>query len=523
VYTSDGNTVLIGRGEQCTIVLLVAGISRQHARIDFRGGHYWITDLGTLNGTFVNGRMLDHPRQLDESDRILICNQEFVVRFGEIDRDELLRRREGSVARPLPTPGSQSSGRIPMPTSSPDAGTEKIELPVAEPKPVARPGSKPPASRPGSHSGNSRPASQPPLPPPLTPPGSGTGPGSGRITNPGSGRLSQTGPGSGRVTTGTGSFPTGTGSFPTGSGRVRTQPPATGSGSVRIGTQPPVHSPTPSPYRPVNVRFTAPSRKLKLRLLKLNLNPLQKRILLIAGVAMGVIVLSMLASIIAVRWFAPEPKVAPQVSTPVVPPSPTGPIVTPVVPQQPLPATLEAEGLTHLTSPIEGVVRRAVIEGAAVKSGVPLVETGQISPDVERKRAKLAELEAKYGRSPDYADFIAQARDEYEKAARKSNRSALTAPHAGIVTRQRARVGDSVHKGDDLIELASRVRLIVATGSVEGNASACKATLLDRGDAIVIGHMLPFPPAARVRTLLVDRLPPGLPLGAVGKVRVTCQ
>src|SRR5262249_12120004 len=234
VYTSDGSTVLIGRGEQCTIVLLVAGISRQHARIDFRGGHYWITDLGTLNGIFVNGKMLEHPRQLDENDRVLICNQEFVVRFGEIDRDELLRRREGSVARPLPTSGPHSSGRIPMPTSSPDAGTEKIELPVAEPRPMEKPGSKPPGSRPGSHAGNSRPISRPPE------------------TGTGSGRISQTGPGSGRVTTGSGRFPTG-------SGRIATQPPPSGSG--RIPTQPPVHSPTPSPYRPVNVRFTAPSRK----------------------------------------------------------------------------------------------------------------------------------------------------------------------------------------------------------------------------------------------------------------------
>ena len=510
VYTSDGNTVLIGRGEACTIVLLVAGISRQHARIDYRSGHYWVADLGTLNGTFVNGKLLDHPRQLDEGDRILICNQEFMVRFGEMDRDELLKRREGSVARPITSPGPHTQ-RGAMPTSSPEEGTVKVQMPVAEPQPVGRPNSRPPGQRPASQPPLSRPLTRPPSQPPLSRP----------LTRPPSQppttrSISQ--PGISRPIT--------EDSLP----RAITQTPSsrTPSGfgsntpSSRPITLPPVvHSPTPSPFRRTQppVRFTAASRKLPFQL-----TPQARRIVLIAGVALGVILLSVFASIIAVRWFAPAPKVVtvPTVA-PIEAPKQTGPIVTPVVPQQPLPATLEADGLAHLTSNLDGVVRRAVIEGTSVRSGQPLVETGQASPDVERKRAKLAELEAKYGHSPDYADFIAQARDEYEKAARKSSRSVLAAPHAGIVTRQRVRVGDTIHRGDDVIEMATRVHLIVATGSVEGNAAACKATLLDRQDSVILGHMLPFPPAARVRTLLVDRLPPGLPLGAVGKVRVTCQ
>jgi pSer/pThr/pTyr-binding forkhead associated (FHA) protein/biotin carboxyl carrier protein len=495
VYTSDGNTVLIGRGEACTIVLLVAGISRQHARIDYRNGHYWVVDLGTLNGTFVNGKLLDHPRQLDEGDRILICNQEFVVRFGEMDRDELLRRREGSVARPITSPGLHTPRGTALPTSSPDEGTVKVQMPVAEPQPVGKPNSHPPGQRPPSKPAMSKPATQPPPSKPATRPPSQP-PTTKSISQPGISR------------------PVTEDSLP----RALTQPPISNTPYSRpIALPPVVHSPTPSPFHRTqpSVRFTAPRRKIRF-----HLTPQAKRIVLIGGVAMGVIVLSVLASIIAVRWFGPAPQV---VTVPVESPRPTSPIVTPVMPQQPLPATLEAEGLTHLTSSTDGVVRRAVTEGTSVRAGQPLCEAGQASPDVERKRAKLAELEAKYGRSPDYADFIAQARDEYEKAARRSGRAVLTAPHGGIVTRQRVRVGDTIHRGDDLIELATRVRLIVATGSVEGNASACKVTLLDRQDSVILGRMVPFPPDARVRTLLVDRLPPGLPLGAVGKVRVTCQ
>ena len=520
VYTSDGNTVLIGRGEQCTIVLLVAGISRQHARIDFRSGHYYITDMGTLNGTWLNGRLLDHPHQLDEGDRILICNQEFMVRFGEIDRDELLKRREGSVARPMPTPtpGPHTQRGAAYPTSSPEDGTVKIELPVADPQPVTgrrpsrpgmnkppsqpplarKPGSQPPSSKPLSQPGISRPPSEPPLSKPLSQPGIPR-----PLTQPPSARLGTQ----------------------TGSSRSISQQ-AEGRFNTPLGapiTQPPVHSPTPSPFRLTAqpIRYTAPVRRQRFRF---NLTPQARRIVMIGGVALGVIFLSVFASVIAVRWFAPAPRVVTvPVPPPVEAPKPTGPIVTPVVPNQPLPATLEADGLTHLASTLDGTVRRAVAEGSSVKSGAPLVETGSASPDVEKKRAKLAELEAKYGKSPDYADFIAQARDDYERAARRSGRAVMTAPHAGIVTRQRVRVGDTIHRGDDACELAARVRLIVATGSVEGNAAACRALLLDREGAVIAGHMLPFPPDARVRTLLVDKMPPGLPIGAVGKVRVTCQ
>jgi hypothetical protein len=49
-----GATVL-GRGEQAQIRLADAGISRQHARVDYDGARLMITDLGSTNGTAVNG------------------------------------------------------------------------------------------------------------------------------------------------------------------------------------------------------------------------------------------------------------------------------------------------------------------------------------------------------------------------------------------------------------------------------------------------------------------------------------
>jgi hypothetical protein len=50
-----GSTV-IGRGDQATLRLPDVGISRRHARIDYDGTQVVLTDLGSTNGSMVNGQ-----------------------------------------------------------------------------------------------------------------------------------------------------------------------------------------------------------------------------------------------------------------------------------------------------------------------------------------------------------------------------------------------------------------------------------------------------------------------------------
>ena len=54
---SIGSTV-IGRGDQANLRLPDVGISRRHARIDFDGSQVVLTDLGSTNGTSVNGQRI---------------------------------------------------------------------------------------------------------------------------------------------------------------------------------------------------------------------------------------------------------------------------------------------------------------------------------------------------------------------------------------------------------------------------------------------------------------------------------
>jgi hypothetical protein len=52
---SIGSTV-IGRGDQANLRLPDVGISRRHARLDYDGAQVVLTDLGSTNGTTVNGQ-----------------------------------------------------------------------------------------------------------------------------------------------------------------------------------------------------------------------------------------------------------------------------------------------------------------------------------------------------------------------------------------------------------------------------------------------------------------------------------
>ncbi len=63
--------ILIGRSSELDMVLVEDMVSRKHARITIAGDAVTIADLGSTNGTFVNGEKVKQSR-LKEGDRILI-------------------------------------------------------------------------------------------------------------------------------------------------------------------------------------------------------------------------------------------------------------------------------------------------------------------------------------------------------------------------------------------------------------------------------------------------------------------
>ncbi len=64
--------VTIGRHPDCDVVLNDAEVSRQHAEVRREDGAFVVLDLGSLNGTRVNGAGVKQPRPLQDGDEISI-------------------------------------------------------------------------------------------------------------------------------------------------------------------------------------------------------------------------------------------------------------------------------------------------------------------------------------------------------------------------------------------------------------------------------------------------------------------
>jgi hypothetical protein len=73
----DGKRIVIGsagatmgRSRQCEVMVDDPNVSRQHAEIRPRGGSWVVTDLGSTNGSRLNGRRLEQPTVLKPGDEI---------------------------------------------------------------------------------------------------------------------------------------------------------------------------------------------------------------------------------------------------------------------------------------------------------------------------------------------------------------------------------------------------------------------------------------------------------------------
>jgi len=63
---------IIGREESCDLVLGEVEVSRQHAKIFQFESKFFIEDLDSTNGTFLNGRSISKPQELSDGDLVTI-------------------------------------------------------------------------------------------------------------------------------------------------------------------------------------------------------------------------------------------------------------------------------------------------------------------------------------------------------------------------------------------------------------------------------------------------------------------
>ncbi|AFE06061.1 adenylate cyclase [Corallococcus coralloides DSM 2259] len=127
----------IGRTSENDLVLHDHGVSRRHARITARDGRYFAEDVGSANGTQLNGQPLSGEKQLRDGDRITVGPVEFTFVWMPPEDDDDVTR---PIRRALAPPNAKVSPQ----------GLEQASLAEIEAAPTSYQQSMPAMARPAS-------------------------------------------------------------------------------------------------------------------------------------------------------------------------------------------------------------------------------------------------------------------------------------------------------------------------------------------------------------------------------------
>ena len=153
--TFDKTEIRVGRVRDNDIVLPKGNVSKHHCRLVLQNGQLLVEDLGSTNGTYVNGRKIAEATSISTSDKVFVGD--FAIRVT------------GGVRAAEPQLGSTPPPYAPSPA---EAGSLSTALPRRAPPP-------PPPPRPGSLYGGDEgsepkpshgPQAHVPVPPPPPPP-----------------------------------------------------------------------------------------------------------------------------------------------------------------------------------------------------------------------------------------------------------------------------------------------------------------------------------------------------------------
>ena len=82
-----GPEIMIGRDTHCDLSVMDEALSSHHARITFHHGQWWLEDLNSRNGTFLNREKLNTPAVIITGDQFKCGNTLFDIR---VDADDAL-------------------------------------------------------------------------------------------------------------------------------------------------------------------------------------------------------------------------------------------------------------------------------------------------------------------------------------------------------------------------------------------------------------------------------------------------
>jgi pSer/pThr/pTyr-binding forkhead associated (FHA) protein len=75
--------IVIGRHPSCEWVIANDTVSSRHARMVYHHDQWWLEDLNSRNGTFLNGATLEAPAVLADQDQVRCGQVHFSVKFSD--------------------------------------------------------------------------------------------------------------------------------------------------------------------------------------------------------------------------------------------------------------------------------------------------------------------------------------------------------------------------------------------------------------------------------------------------------
>jgi predicted component of type VI protein secretion system len=137
-FPIDKDEVTIGRDVNSDIVINDPEISRRHARLRLQGDHYVLEDLGSTNGTFVEGQRLSAPRLLQPGEMIVFGENVTLVFEGRsFDPDATLVGSPSPAYTP-PTEPMPETHLPPAAAEPPPYQAYAVPEPVRPPEPIRR-------------------------------------------------------------------------------------------------------------------------------------------------------------------------------------------------------------------------------------------------------------------------------------------------------------------------------------------------------------------------------------------------
>jgi ABC-type multidrug transport system ATPase subunit/pSer/pThr/pTyr-binding forkhead associated (FHA) protein len=137
-YPLEGTEIIVGRDPGATIQIDSPGVSRRHVRLTLQNTQFLLEDLGSSNGTFVNGEQLVQPRILKNGDVVglgRMIHLEYQVILPAVSATMI----ENDV--PIPDGTFIEESLPPIPAKPPGGASVRSQPPAIPPSSVAPPAS----------------------------------------------------------------------------------------------------------------------------------------------------------------------------------------------------------------------------------------------------------------------------------------------------------------------------------------------------------------------------------------------